>query len=79
LQFLKFYHFFLIKVPVFSKFAFFQLGPFLLKIFSLDATFKSVGDINNLYAFKKKVVLVLRIIGGGGGFKKICEIFDIIF
>jgi hypothetical protein len=43
------------------------LVPFLLKIFSLDATFKSVGDVNNVYAFKKKAVLVVRIIGGGGG------------
>jgi hypothetical protein len=46
------------------------LVPFLLKIFSLDATFKSVGDVNNVYAFKKKAVLVVRIIGGGGGLKK---------
>jgi hypothetical protein len=55
------------------------LVPFLLKIFSLDATFKSVGDINNVYAFKKKAVLVVRIIGGGGGKKKNCEIFDLVF
>jgi hypothetical protein len=55
------------------------LIPFLLKIFSLDATFKSVGDVNNVYAFQKKAILDVRIIGGGGGFKKIGEIFDIIF
>jgi hypothetical protein len=48
------------------------LVPFLLKIFSLDATFKSVGDVTNVYAFQKKAVSVVRIIGdgGGGGFKK---------
>jgi hypothetical protein len=48
------------------------LIPFLLKIFSLDVTFKSVKDVNNVYAFKKKEVLVVRIIGGGddGGLKK---------
>jgi hypothetical protein len=52
--------------------------PFLLKFFPLDATFKSVGDVNNVYAFQKKAVSVVRIIGdgGGGGFKKIGEIFD---
>jgi hypothetical protein len=57
------------------------LVPFLLKIFSLDATFKSVGDVNNVYAFKKKAVLVVRIIGGGGGgrLKKNGEIFDLVF
>jgi hypothetical protein len=43
------------------------LVPFLLKIFSLDAPFKSVGDVNNVYALKKKAVLVMRTIGGGGG------------
>jgi hypothetical protein len=43
------------------------LVAFLLKIFSLDATFKSVGDVNNVYALKKKTVLVMRTIGGGGG------------
>jgi hypothetical protein len=42
----------------------------LLKRSSLDATFKSVRDVNNLYVFKKKAVLVVRIIGGGSGFKK---------
>jgi hypothetical protein len=48
------------------------LVPFLLKNFSLDATFKSGGDVNNVYAFQKKAVLVVRIIGdgGGGGLKK---------
>jgi len=48
------------------------LVAFLLKIFSLDATFKSVGDVNNVYGYKKKAVLVERIIGGGtgGGLKK---------
>jgi hypothetical protein len=46
------------------------LVPFLLKIFSLDATFKIVGDVNNVYAFKKKAVFVVRIIGGGGSLKK---------
>jgi hypothetical protein len=48
------------------------LKPFLLKIFSLDATFKSVGDVNNVYAFQKKAILDVRVIGGGGGggFKK---------
>jgi hypothetical protein len=55
------------------------LVPFLLKIFSLDATFKTVGDVNNVYAFQKKVVSVVRIIGGGGGLKKIGEIFDKMF
>jgi hypothetical protein len=57
------------------------LVPFLLKIFSLDATFKSVGDVNNVYAFQKKTVSVVRIIGdgGGSGFKKIGEIFYKIF
>ena len=39
----------------------------LLKIFSLDATFKSVGDVQNVNGFKKNAVLVVRIIGGGGG------------
>jgi hypothetical protein len=43
---------------------------FLLKIFPPDATFKSVGDVNNVNVFKIKAVLVSRIIGGGGGFKK---------
>jgi hypothetical protein len=54
---------------------------FLLKIFSLDATFKSVGDVNNVYAFQKKAVSVVRIIsdGGGGGLKKIGEIFNKTF
>ncbi len=37
-----------------------------LKKSSLDATFKSVGDVNNVYGYKKKTVLVGRIIGGGG-------------
>jgi hypothetical protein len=56
------------------------LVPFLLKIFSLDATFKSVGNVNNVYAFQKKAILDVRVIGGGGGgLKKIGEIFDIIF
>jgi hypothetical protein len=57
------------------------LVPFLLKSFSLDATFKSVGDVNNVYAFQKKGVLVVRMIGGRGGgtLKKIGEIFYIIF
>jgi hypothetical protein len=55
------------------------LVPFLLKIFSLDATFKSVGYVNNVYAFKKKTVLVVRIIGGGSGLKKNGEIFDLVF
>jgi hypothetical protein len=43
------------------------LVAFLLKIFSLDATFKTVGDVNNVYGFKKKAVLVGRIIGGNSG------------
>ena len=53
----------------------------LLKKSSLDATFKSVGDVNNVYAFQKKAVSVVRIIGdgGGGGLKKIGEIFDLVF
>jgi hypothetical protein len=55
------------------------LVPFLLKIFSLDATFKSVGDVNNVYAFKKKGVLVGRIIGGCSGLKKNSKIFDQVF
>ncbi len=38
----------------FRNLHFFNLVPFLLKIFSLDATFKSVGDVNNVYAFQKK-------------------------
>jgi hypothetical protein len=46
------------------------LEPFLLKFFSLDATFKSVGDVNNVYVSKKIAVLVGRTIGGGGGLKK---------
>jgi hypothetical protein len=50
----------------------------VLKIFSLDATFKSVGDVNNVYAFQKKTILDVRVISGGGGLK-IGEIFDIIF
>ncbi len=41
-----------------------------LKTSSLDATIKSVGDVNNVYGYKKKAVLVGRIIGGGGGLKK---------
>jgi hypothetical protein len=38
----------------------------------LVTSFKSVGDVNNVYGFKKKAVLVGRIIGGGsgGGLKK---------
>jgi hypothetical protein len=55
------------------------LKPFLLKIFSLDATFKSVGDVNIVYGFQKKAVSVVRIIGGGGGLKKNGEIFDLVF
>jgi hypothetical protein len=39
-------------------------------MFSLDATFKSVGYVNNVYAFRKEAVLVVRIIGGGDGLKK---------
>ena len=60
---------------------FFNLVPLLLKIFSLDATFKSVGDVNNINAFQKKAVSVVRIIGdgGSGGKKKIGEIFDLVF
>ena len=52
-----------------------------LKKSSLDATFKSVGDVNNVYGYKKKAVLVGRIIGGsgGGGLKKNGEIFDLVF
>ncbi len=53
--------------------------PFLLKLFSLDATFKSVGDVKNVYAFKKKAVLVVRIIGGGSGKKKKGEFIDLVF
>jgi hypothetical protein len=54
------------------------LVPFLLNFFSLDATFKSVGDVTNVYAFQKKAVSVVRMIGdgGGGSFKKIGKIFD---
>ncbi len=37
---------------------------------------KSVRVVNNVYAFQKKAVSVVRIIGGGGGLKKIGEIFD---
>jgi hypothetical protein len=55
------------------------LVPFLLKIFSLDATFKSVGGVNNVYAFKKIAVLVGRIIGGCGGFKKNSKTFKLVF
>jgi hypothetical protein len=51
----------------------------LLKNFSLDATFKSVGDVNNVYAFQKKVILDVRVIDGRGGFKKTNESFDIMF
>jgi hypothetical protein len=52
----------------------------LLKKSSLDATFKSVGDVNNVYGFKKKTVLVVRIIGDGGGDGlKNGEIFDLVF
>jgi hypothetical protein len=40
------------------------LVPFLLKFFSLDATFKSVGDVNNVYAFQKKAILDVRVIAG---------------
>jgi hypothetical protein len=58
---------------------FFNLKPFLLKIFSLDATFKSVGDVNNVYAFQEKAILDVRVIGGGGGLKNIGEIFDVTF
>ncbi len=58
---------------------FFNLVPFLLKIFSLNAIFKSVGDVNNVYAFQKKAVSVVRIIGGGGGLKKIGEISTKMF
>jgi hypothetical protein len=47
----------------------------LLNKSSLDATFKSVGDV---YGFKKKTVLVVRIIGDGG-LKKNGEIFDLVF
>jgi hypothetical protein len=43
------------------------LVPFLLKIFSLDATFKS---FEQCICLKKKAVLVGRIIGGGRGLKK---------
>jgi hypothetical protein len=32
-----------------------------------------------IYAFKKKAVLVVRIIGGSGGLKKNGEIFDLVF
>jgi hypothetical protein len=43
------------------------LVPFrLIKNFSLDGTFKSVGDVTNVYAFQKKAVSVVRIIGDGG-------------
>jgi hypothetical protein len=34
----------------------------LLNKSSLDSTFKSVGDVNNVYGFKKKTILVVRII-----------------
>jgi hypothetical protein len=52
-----------------------------LKKSSLDATFKSIGDVNNVNGFKKKAVLVGRIIGGssGGGLKKNGEIFEQVF
>jgi hypothetical protein len=49
-----------------------------LKKSSLDATFKSVGDVNNVYGYKKKAVLVGRIISGSG-LKKNGEIFDRVF
>jgi hypothetical protein len=55
------------------------LVPFWLKIVSLDATFKSVGDVKNEYASKKKAVLDERIIGGRSSLKKNCEIFDLVF
>ena len=51
----------------FRNLNFFNFKPFLLKIFSLDATFKSVGDVNNVYAFQKNAILDVRVIGGGGG------------
>ena len=51
----------------FRNLNFSNFKPFLLKIFSLDATFKSVGDVNNVYAFQKKAILDVRVIGGGGG------------
>jgi hypothetical protein len=66
----------LIKVPVFRNLHFFNLVPFLLKNFSLDATLKSVGDVNNVFAFRKKSVLVVRIIGGGGVGLKISAKFS---
>jgi hypothetical protein len=43
-----------------SKYAFSNFEVVLLKKSSLDATFKSVGDVNNVYSFK-------RIIGNSGG------------
>jgi hypothetical protein len=50
----------------------------LLKIFFIDATFKSVGDVNNIYALKKKAVLVVRIIGNGGSLKKSAKFLTLI-
>ncbi len=41
------------KRACFFEISIFNLVPFLLKFFSLDATFKSVGNVNNVYAFKK--------------------------
>jgi hypothetical protein len=53
--------FYLIKVPVFSKFAFFELDTILLQIFFLDATFISVGDVKNVFGFKKSAVLLVAL------------------
>jgi hypothetical protein len=55
-----------------SKYAFSNFEVVLLKKSSLDATFKSVGDVNNVYSFK-------RIIGnsGGCGLKKTANSFQI--
>ncbi len=71
----------LIKVPVFSKFAFFQLGTFFTQNFFPRCHLQKCWDVNNVYAFQKKAVSVVRIIsdGGGGGLKKIGEIFDLVF
>jgi hypothetical protein len=56
---------FLIKVPVFLKIGFFQLGTIFALNFSLDATFKSVGDVRNVYGFQKSAVLDVRIFVSG--------------
>ncbi len=50
---------------------------FEICIFQLGTFFTQNGNVNNVYAFQKKAVSVVRIIGDGGGdgLKKIGEIF----